>query len=363
MIKAQTTNVITKPNVNYRNLTALNYSMIKLFDENPVRFFEEFKLGKSRRSDSPSVSIVLGDLLDFYLLECNGSEEEFENKFDEKFCLTDIQRGTKQVYILADILFDLSKKELDENEGVFITTFEHRFDEACSRIRKLNKYGNKTNDQILEDFNNNGLAFFNKKMENLKKTVVEISMIDKVKKMAKLLLEDSYTSEIFNSKLDTFYKFPIEWEYLGIKCKSEVDILQIDHSKKLIYLRDLKTCFNNDGFVRFSYLEYKYYLQAAFYYYAVKYWAAENEMREYSVITPQFVAVDTSINNRRPIVFKTSIEDIEKAVAGFSIGGYKRNGLYEIVNAIKWSEENNIWNESKLLHDNNGVLPLNINYD
>ena len=82
--KIQPKVIIDKPNVNYRKLDALNQSMIKLFDSDPVKFYEEFKLGRKRR-DKKNVSLIIGDLVDFYLLSCRGDELEFNNRLDEKF--------------------------------------------------------------------------------------------------------------------------------------------------------------------------------------------------------------------------------------------------------------------------------------
>ena len=60
--KIQPKVIIDKPNVNYRKLDALNQSMIKLFDSDPVKFYEEFKLGRKRR-DKKNVSLIIGDLV------------------------------------------------------------------------------------------------------------------------------------------------------------------------------------------------------------------------------------------------------------------------------------------------------------
>ena len=58
---------ITKPT--YRQLEGLNQSALKVYDSDPVKFYKEFIL-KEQREDTSSPAMLLGDLVDFYLLEC-----------------------------------------------------------------------------------------------------------------------------------------------------------------------------------------------------------------------------------------------------------------------------------------------------
>src|SRR5687768_1536010 len=102
-VAIQQRDMVNVPNVNYRKLEALNSSMIRLFDENPIKFYEQFKLGKARK-ESKETSLIIGDLVDFYLLECKANEDEFNNRFDEKFALFEGKKGSGQVFLLADKL-------------------------------------------------------------------------------------------------------------------------------------------------------------------------------------------------------------------------------------------------------------------
>src|SRR5688500_10561785 len=98
--------LIRVPDVNYRKLTALNCSMIKLFDSDPVKFFEQFKLGKKPDTEKTSAALIIGDIVDFFLLDCRGDEDEFNNRFEDKFALFTGSKGTGQVFVLADTLYD-----------------------------------------------------------------------------------------------------------------------------------------------------------------------------------------------------------------------------------------------------------------
>lgn len=361
-----------KPTVNYRKLDALNQSMIALFDSNPVAFFEQFKLGKPRKSKS-NVSMDIGNLVDFFILECRADLEEFENRFDEQFALLESNKSSAQVFDLADALFDITERSLDE-KGEVTSSFATRFEAALAQVQAKDKYKGKTVEKALEDFEKNGNDYYQKKLNNIGKSIVDASLVEKAKVVAYGLLKDEFTAEIFEDGndgteegLEKLTKFPIEWTYTTISgkqitCKSEVDILHIDHSKKIIYPKDLKTTFDNESF-EYSYIKNNYYLQAAFYHLAVTYWAKENGLSDYTIEPMEFVVGDTSANNRRPIRYQLSSHDIGNGLKGFNMRGTEYRGIHAIIEEISWCEDNDIWNCSKLVFDNKGILPLTIKYD
>lgn len=359
---------IDKPSVNYRKLDALNQSMLKLFDSDPVKFFEQFKMGKARK-DKKNASLAIGDMVDFHLLECRGDEQEFENRFDEKFALYNGTKGSGQVFILADQLFAETEESLDES-GEVTTTFAERFKSAFHKVQADGKYKGKTMDKVLEDFQANGKEYFDVLLENIGKTVVDISLVDKAKSVANKMLTDSFTRELFqgNDNLEVVTHFPIEWKYdIGegkfISCKAEVDRLEIDHDKKVIQIDDLKTTYDNESF-DYMYIKNSYYLQNAFYWMAVRYWAEnEGDLKGYGVRPMRFIVGDTSANNRRPLIYTTGPTDLARGIEGFDIRGTHYRGVKELVGDIVWAEENDQWSCSKEAFDNNGQMRLNILYD
>jgi len=359
---------VDKPVMNYRKLDALNQSMLKAFDTDPVRFYNQFKLGKTSR-DRKNTALIIGDLVDFYVLACKGSEEEFNTRFDEKFALFNGAKGSGQVFILADYLFEETENCLDEN-GRITCSFETRFSAAISRIKNDSppKYKGKSDVAILEDFENNGKAYFDILIENIGKTVVDISLLDKARIVGNKLLHDPFTASLFrHDEKDYFTHFPIEWRYeLGdnksILCKSEVDMLIIDHEHRTIQPMDLKTTYDNESF-DFMYIKNSYYLQNAFYDKAVKVWAAENDMTNFTVFPMQFVVGDTSSNNRRPLMYSTSSQDVLNGMYGFDFRGSHYRGVHELIMDIAWAEENDIWNCSKEAFEKKGQMKLNINYE
>lgn len=356
-----------KTQVNYRALDALNQSMLRLFDSDPVKFFEEFKLGKKRKQKK-NASLIIGDLVDFYLLECRGDEKQFHNRLHEQFALFDGTKGSGQVFTLAEYIFEEVEASLNEDNEVTIE-FETAFADAFRRIQGEEKYKGKTLEKALIDFTENGKTYYNTLLENIGKTIVDESLINKSLSVATSLLYDEFTKKLFidDGSTEWLTKFPIEWIYKTkdnkeIKCKSEIDAMEVDHEHKIIYLRDLKTTYDNESF-EYSYIKNSYYLQNAFYYLAVKYWAEQQGFGDYTITPMEFIVGDTSANNRRPIVYKTSMKDVTNGLHGFSLRGTLYRGIHELIEEISWCENSNIWNCSKLLFDSKGVLELNIKYD
>jgi len=359
--------IILRPEVNYREITALNCSMVKLFDTDPVKFFEQYKLGK-KTERKKTTSLIIGDIADFYLLDCKGDENEFDIRHDEKFALFDGVKGSGQVFALADILFDVTKEYANDKNEITVA-FDTRFSEAFQKVQLIGKYNGKTEDKALEDFYKNGYDYFQTLLDNLGKTVVDLSLIDKSKRVAKLLMDDPFTEDVFRDSPDCelFTKYPVEWVYTSRDgdnnvCKSEIDIMKIDHKKKVIYLKDLKTNYDNENF-EYSYLKYRYDLQNAFYYLAVNYWKNENDMKDYIVTPMEFIVGDTSSNNRRPIRYQMTERDLDAALNGCYISGTYYKGLHQIIDEISWAETNNTWNCSRLAYENKGILTLNLKYD
>lgn len=360
---------IIRPDVNYRELKSLNASMIKLFDSDPVKFYEQFKLGKKRKEQKSNTSLIIGDLVDFYILECKGDFEEFEKRFDEKFSLNTGNKSTGQNALLAEILFEITVENTND-EGEVIVEFATMFKEAVSKIQAMGKFSGKDEDKILTEFNEKGYDYYKTLVDNANKTVVpDVSILDKAVAVAKSIIDDSFTLDLFqeNEYTEHFYKFPIEWVYetpegRKIDCKSEIDMMIVDHNSKTIYLKDLKTTYDNEVF-EYGYLKNQYYLQACFYHLALEYWKNQEGMSDYTIDNMEFIVGDTSANNRRPIIYRCTDKDIEAGLNGFQFKSNKYRGIHELISDIIWAENNSIWNCSKEVYEKSGKLCINIIYD
>ena len=136
----------------YRKINKLSASDIKLFEKDRNLFYRTKVLGE-RQQDLTSNAVVLGTIVDFILSDCRGSLDEFDRRFDEKFKLLSIKKGSGQMFLLVDELFKLTLRDMDE-EGNITSSFSARFEEAFDKIQSQDKFKGKKVEWALEQFRN-----------------------------------------------------------------------------------------------------------------------------------------------------------------------------------------------------------------
>lgn len=361
---------IATPDVEYRKIDALNYSSIVTFDKSPVQFYEEFILGLPKEDDDTSHSL-LGNLIDDIILTAKGDATEFEQIFSDRYALlTGEPSSTAQGFMLADELFKITKRFIVD--GQVTEEFEPRFREAFDNIQRAGKYKGKTVEWAIDDFNvknKTGISpaeYFKSKMDNIGKLVVSEGLKLRALEISSYTLKDEFTSSLLDltnevDGIEKLPKFPIDFTYKGeygsIKGKCEVDLLIIDHNKKLVLPYDLKSTYDNTIFP-FNYIKKRYYIQAAWYSVGVTSFMMNNDLQDYKLEPYQFISVDTSKNNRRPLIYKLDEQNLNDAWEGFSINSSKFKGVKELVDSIVWANENKIWNISKKAYEQNGIIDL-----
>lgn len=348
--------------VSYRNKEGLNFSSIKTFDDDGVGvFYKEYILGQKK--DKSSQALIIGSLVDDMVLTYNGDMNLFYQHFDERYVKFDGVKSSAQAFVLADTLFDNMIETLS-SDGKVTGDFETCFKESFDKVQADGKYKGKTWDKGLEDFEKTARVYFDKKISSIGKIVVDLKTLSIAENVARVLFTDEFTSSTIKGEDKVWLtKVVIEFNYMDVKCKSEVDAIEIDHENKTIRGVDLKCTYDNEGFP-YTYIKNRYYLQQAFYTEAIKSWKEENvELADYTILPFKFIVGDTSINNRRPLTYKLSSADMKLGYTGFTLRGMYHKGIHELVEEIKWHIDNDIWDCSKEALQNVGILPLSINYD
>lgn len=357
---------IAKPNTvkfnvdNYHKIEALSGSLIKLFDTDRMKFYTEVVL-KQKRTEKLSDSMIIGSLIDFILTDCKGDFEEFTKRFDEKFTLLSIKPGTGQLFLLADLLFEYTQRDMDET-GEITTEFLNRFKEAFEKLQSQEKFKGKKIEDVINLFSGSDAEiYFKEKLTNIDKIPVDLWMLDFSKNKAESVVNDE-NIQLFKDNCENIGKTVIEWSYESIPCKSELDNLRIDHENKKVIITEIKSNWNSENF-EYTYLKLKYYLSAKFYEMAVKYWInkVNPHLSNYQIIF-EFLTVDTSKNGLRPLIRRLSKNDLNSAWKGFKVNGWEYKGLKDILDEITWCSNTGIYNISKLAFENNSSIPLNINY-
>jgi len=363
---------IETPDVVYRKLEGLNYSAIKTFDKSPVQFFSEFIMGNPKEEED-TVNTLIGNIVDDAILTYLGDFEEFEQHFDESYALFQGEPGSGQGFLLADELFKITMRSVVD--GHITRSFEERFREAFEIVQGEGKYKGKTVEQGLEDFKKPNKAgttpesYFQAKLDNMGKKVVSASIKAKGLQIAANALIDPFTKDYFDFEehkgVERLPKFPITFMYKGeegeIEGKVEVDEIEINHKNKTIQPIDLKTTYDNTQFT-YGYLKNGYYIQAVWYSIAIIWWAKNNGLEDYTVLPYKFIVLDTSVNNRRPIIRTLSEKHMNDGYEGFWARGRWYRGVKELVEAIIWGNNTCIWNVSREAFENNGEIKMEEHY-
>ena len=345
----------------YRKIDALSASDIKLFAKDRIAFYRQKVLGEKRK-DRFNDSLTLGTLIDFALSDCRGSWQEFEQNFDDKFIILSVKKGTGQLFLLADLLYEYTLRDMDE-EGNITSSFSTRFEEAFDRLQKDDKFKGKKVEWALEQFKDSDAeTYFSENLKAIDKLPVDEWMLNKCKFIVENVLMDDNVKHLFEEQEDVenLGKYVVEWEYKGLKAKSELDNLTIRHNPKEIIITEVKSTWDSEDFER-TYLKLRYDLAAIYYYKAIQY--TFQDLQDYT-IKFQFLVVDTSPQGLNPLIYKISNKDLLNAEHGFKTkSGYYYKGLDELVDEILWCQETQNWRISKNAYENNGILNLNINYE
>lgn len=350
---------VSTPNLNYRKLGGLNYSMICKYEKSPADFVDEFILGNPRDGDD-TLATKIGNIVDDIIFTHRGNMDDFDNAFDGRYALyTGVDTGTKQVFLLADELLKVTKREPD-------ASFASRFQNAFEAAQRAGKYKGKTLEFALDDFEKVAMEYFTTNLENMNKIVVSVGILTKAQGIATRAMEDDFTKNVFDfNKGDEDHekltKFPITFTYsiesLGkIEGKCEVDMMDIDHKRKIIFPYDGKTTYDNTQFP-YNYLKNSYYIQQAWYTMGIKHWAAENGMGDYTIAPYEFIVID-SAGWRKPLRYKLSDFHLIQGIAGFTIGGRVYKGITELVGDIIWSSETGNWGVRRTDFLRKGIINL-----
>ena len=76
----------------------------------------------------------------------------------------------------------------------------------------------------------------------------------------------------------------------------------------------------------------------------------------------KFIFVDTA-GFADPVVLELKQNDLDKAVSGFTLRGFKYKGLSDLHHEIAWHVETGIWSSAMDISKNNGRVILDLKYE
>lgn len=355
----------------YRQVDTDSYSSVKVFIDDRKKYYKKFIL-KEVVKEEETPETRFGSLVDCLLF----TPEEYE----ERYCLSLSTLPTGQYGKLVSELWRVTLNSIND-AGEVTRSVDSMFEDAYNAV-KFNKDGE------IVDFKRDSLeaakakflgsdleAHYRQLRESYGKTIIELSELENAQKVVIELKSNPVTREVINLKTDdgrfiVYHQFAIIGEMKNpafitkenpegvfpLKCL--IDKLIIDHKKKMIYIYDLKTAWDNENQFQYNYFKYKYYIQLGVYFYLTVEWKKKTKgIEDYGVAFPRFMVAE-STNYKNPLIYTTTSENFDQSMRGFIIGSKYHPGVIKAIQDLIWHKEKAIWNISKDNYESNGVVKI-----
>lgn len=259
------------------------------------------------------------------------------------------------------------------------------FCEIYAETNNIEKAYNESNfkisvDRVLSKFETEGKDYYESLIKSKGKKVIDINMMFAANQTVTMLKSNSFTKIYFqeSDNIEILKQFPIIWKENIYKLptnkytvetifKGIIDIIRIDHKLKTIEIIDIKT--GAEGF-RKSLWKYKLYLQAAMYYYGLKEFIKDTDLKDYEVLNTKFIYCDSNLYYP-PIVYKMTDYDLMYAKNSYytkfssnsdqnSIPKLKYKGYERLASELIWHLNNNQWDYPYEVYQSNGEIELDL---
>lgn len=341
----------------YRAIEKNSSSSLKDFTLNRRKYYKRYILKDTKEDDDEDEStfIKMGRLVETLLME--------PEKFDDMFFMSSC--ATPPTAMMLDFVNALVKYTIEatDKKGVLGKPFADLLEKAYIDSKFKLKF-----ETIVEKFVGSDAEIYYNELVKVRfngLTVVTANDINNAERIVKELQTNVVTSGIVN--LSSGKNFTVinqlkisDFEIHGMPMKAMLDKIIVNHSEKTIRIFDLKCTWSVENFYREYYLKLRAYIQGYTYYKAVQYLTKDttSEFYGYEVLPPAFIVCD-SINYFNPLIYEMTQDDLKEAFLGFeSKGGYRYEGVKEIINNLNFAIDNDVWNISQTNYKNNGVIKI-----
>jgi hypothetical protein len=341
----------TKTEAQYRAIYLDSSSSLKDFSMDRKKYHKKYILNQVVE-DEESKAATTGRLVETLLME--------PHLFDEKFHIsTCISTPTAMMLDFVEALYKYTVEATAE-DGMVTRSFEDMCKDA------YNDAGFKiTLDAVLKKFIGSEAEIYYKEIREVrskKLTVVTTKEIENAEKIVLELRTNPITAEIVNLVNDTQYsvfnQLQVEgYEVFGHMFKSMMDKVILDHKAKTVQVYDLKCTWSVENFYSEYYLYRRAYIQGFLYHKAAETWASEMGYGDYTILYPRFIVCD-STNYSNPLVYVMTVDSMDNALNGFEHNGRQYPGVAQLIEDLKWTLDNDVWNISRENHINNGIVNL-----
>lgn len=317
----------------------LSYSRLSDFDRNGPQAL-------IRKSDVDNKGIKHGSIVNDLLVEKLTNEPLFSNKY----YVYDNNKPTAMLGQLCDIILNNYDK-LPNKETVLKIVKNNAF---WSNIKK--------EELLIEKFNTDEFWEYLKIQFKIKdKIVITLDEHNSAKNTVNTLLTHKYSKNIFYNDFENYHELPFEIVYNKFTFRGILDIFQIDHKNKKVYMIDLKTGSGKSETFLKSFIDYRYYYQGAIYRMAFKYFCNKFNLIDYKLENFKFLFIGKSENI--PIIFEFTEKWNQAAIKGFKTKSeYFYTGIDENLEKVYYHWKHNKYDFSKDVYEQNGCLTLNDNF-
>ena len=244
----------------------------------------------------------------------------------------------------------------------YLKTDDHLLAWAASGLKGDPTIVAKSSKDGKSKWDKEGKPYYDQLKKAIGKQVISFDEDIQANQMVAILKSNEFTKKYFLNTYNMYQK-AIIFKYHGRECKALLDIVHIDYVGKTIRPVDLKTTGKSVFAFRRSYLDFKYYIQAAFYTAALQY-ALKNDPEfadyaDYDVLPFQFVVQETNMYNS-PHIFEVDDEDMFVAEYGGLVegAGYEIKGFQELMDELEYHQESDQWEYKRETYENSGVVSL-----
>lgn len=337
----------------YREIFLDSSSSLKEFSLDRKKYFRKYICGEDVE-DKDSAASVMGRVVECLLLE--------PHLFDERFYLSACASAPTALMLeFVEALYTCTKEATD-NEGNITKTFEE-----LSRAAYMSSGFKITYEAVIKKFIGSDAEIYYSEIRRVRAnnlTVVTAQDVTNAERIVEELKTNFVTKDIVNLVSDAKWTVKNQFQVEGFQvdghlCKAMMDKIIANHKEQTLQVFDLKCVWAVEDFYENYFLYRRAYIQG------YVYWKAtlsltndpKSEYWGYKALPPQFIVCD-SINYYNPLIYIMSYDDLKDAYEGFEYKGKSYPGVKEIIENLKFSLENNIWNISKENYYTNGIVNI-----
>jgi len=343
--------MITRSEKEYRAVPMDSSSSLKEFSVDRKKYHKKYILGE-KVDDDENKAATMGRVVECLLLE----PEMFESRFHMSTC------ESAPTGLMNDFVEALYKRTVEATDvfGEVSRTFEDISKDAYVDSGFKIKY-----EAVMNKFIDSEAQVYYDEIRIVRTkglTVVTSNDMNNAERIVNELRNNFVTRDVVNlvksARYDVYNQYQVEdFDVLGLKCKSMMDKIVVDHEEKTLQIYDLKCTWSVENFYEEYYLYRRAYIQAYVYWQAGLTILKDLGIEDYTLEYPRFIVCD-STNYMNPLIYTLTLEDMSDALIGFTHKGRTYPGVGQIVEDLQWAKDTETWNISKTRYELGGVVNI-----